>query len=148
MDEISSYSSSVYSPWNVGQQGLKKDRLGRCKERSAVWVRRSVLEISVVVEPRLQILPHAKPPPSTLFLHTHTQPHNGAELQGSPTVSFSGQCHVIARIHCVITKIVYNAHCAFRDRVCILFWIIDNASLKVLSAISCWNASSYVIQIQ
>lgn len=40
----------------------------------------------------------------------HEQPRNGAELQDSFPVSFSGQCRVTARIYCVIARIVYNAH--------------------------------------
>lgn len=83
---------------------------------------------------------------SEQFVPSHTQPRNSAELQESLPVSFSGRRHVIARIHRVSTQIAYNAHCALRDCVYILFWIIDNASLKVLSGISCWNASSYAIQ--
>lgn len=126
MGEISSYS-----PSNVGQQGLKEGSgLG---PKVSSWNQCCCVQ-TANPSPCRAATEHFAPSKSA-----HKQPCNGAELQDSFLVSFSGQCHVIARIHCVIAQKVYNALCAFRDCVYILFWIIDNASLKVLSGISCWN---------
>lgn len=120
---------STYSPWNVGQQGPMEGRRGECKERS-VWVRRSELKISVVASK------HFVP---SQWRSTHIMVLNYKITSQSHS---QDSAYVIARIHCVIAQIAYNAHCAFRDCVYISLWIIDNASLKVLSGISCWNASS------